>query len=166
MIRRIENALEAARAAGWDDVVDHLEAALAAARDHVEAGQGAARTVRVSILASYRHRRLQSFALVGIPGTGQLEYADRIDGADVEGGRDNRRVTLDLPEGAVIIDVDVEYSRRGKTVSRTAYRVETPDEYDGGVVVDYTDLPTVPVGTRRRNGGWVTVVDGVEWDSP
>ena len=126
---------------------------------------------------SARGRGYDEYALVGLPGTGRLVWADQVPGVEVrrdtyprqrsgraEDRQGSKVVRVPLPEGAVIVWVRKYVD--GRPTERFAVRVvegageRTPD----GQAVRASTLPAVPVSARRAaDGTWVTVVDGEEW---
>ncbi|MDP2663458.1 MAG: hypothetical protein Q8R28_22310 [Dehalococcoidia bacterium] len=114
------------------------------------------------------------YAMIGLPGSHQLIWADRAEGAEylrqdyprnssirAADRRGSDLVRVPLPVGALILWIDKGTDGR---VTRSAVRVTA----DGGETADdgaikASTLPDCTVVSRRRGGGWVTVIDGEEW---
>lgn len=135
----------------------------------------------VSIIArkrdlNARGRGSDTYAMVGLPGSGRLVWADTVPGATVirdtyprSRGRlaaerhGSQLIRVELPIGAVVVFIDKHTDGR---TSRTAVRldVDAGEMTRDGQAVRASTLPYVSVASRRAaSGGWVTVVDGEEY---
>lgn len=122
-----------------------------------------------------RGRGSDTYAMVALPGASSLIWADEVDGATIAHDdyprsrgfraaerRGKKIVRVDLPVGAAIVFIE---KRTDGPTDRTAVKVtaEGGDLTTDGAAVRASTLPGAEVQSRRRGGGWVTVVDGVEY---
>lgn len=117
-----------------------------------------------------------TYAMIGLPGSGKLEWADQIVGAEIvsddyprtRGIRASERrgkqvVRVALPVGSVIVYVE---KRTDGTTQRSAVLLTDDPNLDtnSSGYVRGSRLPGAgQVTLRKTQAGWVTVVDGIEY---
>lgn len=116
-----------------------------------------------------------TYAMIGLPGSSRLRWADQVTGAEIVSDdyprsrgvraaerRGKQVVRVPLPAGAVIVYIEKHTDRR---TTRHAVKVSGADDLNAGAGDDIcsSELPSVSVFSRKTDGGWVTVVDGVEY---
>jgi len=128
-----------------------------------------------------RGKGSDTYAMIGMPGSNKLVWADRIDGAEIiednyplersirSADRHGRTLLVaPLPIGTVIVWVS-----KGVGGERSQKWARTVTETDGEIIdageigaghVRATSLHILDVASRRRGDGWVTVVNGVEYE--
>jgi hypothetical protein len=129
---------------------------------------------------SARGRGSNTYAMIGLPGSGKLIWADKIDGAEILHdsyprsysirARDRHGRTLisvPLPIGAVIVWIDKSTDGRIQKWARvvtenTGDLVEAGEPGAGQILA--TSLLDVDVTSRRRGDGWITVINDVEFE--